>query len=152
MRDDNSMLVDCTMTTVPAGCAPYPVGAQWADPDVDQAATFMRRVAANRELAAMIGERGRASVAAEYSDERCASAIRSRLEEIWSAIDDGRIDLDRARSATKWTNVTPADRAVRVLTDAPQLRWNVPYRLPWPARLIRRSLHRLLRSSEGVSV
>jgi hypothetical protein len=42
MRPDTSYLVDYTLTGVPAGCDPYPAGVPWADPNLDQAAGFMR--------------------------------------------------------------------------------------------------------------
>src|SRR5205085_74667 len=41
----NSELVPYELVAVPPRCDPYPVGAHWAEPDVDAAAAAMRRVA-----------------------------------------------------------------------------------------------------------
>ena len=45
MSSETAYLVPWKPIPVPPGCDPYPVGALWADPDLDAAAQLMRQVA-----------------------------------------------------------------------------------------------------------
>ena len=51
MKPETSYLVDYSRGPCPPGCEPYPVTAAWADPDLDQAAAFMREVYERPEAA-----------------------------------------------------------------------------------------------------
>ncbi len=82
MNDRNSLLVDATLTTVPAGCAPYPEGATWGDPDVDQAAAYMRLVYRDQELANLLGSKAKADILHRHSREAAATWIANRLNVI----------------------------------------------------------------------
>jgi glycosyltransferase involved in cell wall biosynthesis len=62
MTTDTSYLVGWTDTTVPAGCDPYPAGAPWAEPDLEEAAQLMRDVVVHREEAEALGRRARTHV------------------------------------------------------------------------------------------
>ena len=44
MTDENSYLVPYSLVPIGAGVGPYPAGAVWADPDLDEAARMLRRV------------------------------------------------------------------------------------------------------------
>ena len=63
MTPDNSYLVDHTMTSVPPGSDPYPPTSSWADPDIDQAAAYMREVFDEPEAAAARGRRAADDIA-----------------------------------------------------------------------------------------
>ena len=67
---------------VPAGCAPYPAGARWADPDLGQAAGFMREVYERPEDAARRASRGRADILEHHSVKTSAAAVAARVDEI----------------------------------------------------------------------
>jgi glycosyltransferase involved in cell wall biosynthesis len=82
MTAENSFLVPCRPSTVPAGCAPYPEGDSWAEPDLDAAASIMRLVWENPGLAKDRGTRGRVDVLERCSPARTISFIRERLAEI----------------------------------------------------------------------
>ncbi len=82
MDASTAYLVPASMTSVPEGCGPYPVGAQWADPDLDEAARLMRVVAEQPDDAAAVGQRARQSVLANHSVERRAEFVRRRFDEI----------------------------------------------------------------------
>ena len=82
MTAENSFLVPSGVRSVPAGCAPYPEGDWWAEPDLDRAASLMRTVYENPALAKDRGERGRVDVLERYSPSRTVSFIRERLREI----------------------------------------------------------------------
>jgi glycosyltransferase involved in cell wall biosynthesis len=59
MDDSVSLLVDPHLVPVLHGQGIYPAGASWADPDLDQAAEWMRRLVADPALGAGIGARAR---------------------------------------------------------------------------------------------
>jgi glycosyltransferase involved in cell wall biosynthesis len=82
MTAENSYLVDFQVGAVPDGCAPYPKGAVWADPDVDHAARLMREVYDRPELAANRSQRGAADIRARHTTAASASAIAARIGEI----------------------------------------------------------------------
>jgi hypothetical protein len=82
MKSDTAYLVPWKPTSVPAGCDPYPVGAIWADPDLDAAALLMRHVALHREEATEKGRRGRQSVRDEHGIDQAVAFVRQRFEEV----------------------------------------------------------------------
>ena len=59
MTDDNSLLIDYELVNVEHGESVYPSTAKWADPDLDQAAAAMRRVAGDPPLATRLSKAGR---------------------------------------------------------------------------------------------
>lgn len=87
MDDDNSLLVDAVEASVPAGCEPYPEGALWADPDLDQAAAHMRRVYEDEALRARLGAAGRTRILERHDRAVTAAWIVERLGATWRARD-----------------------------------------------------------------
>lgn len=63
MDDDNSVLVDYTLVPVEHGEGVYPPDAVWADPDLDQAAAWMRKLVAEPDLGRRLGARARQHMA-----------------------------------------------------------------------------------------
>ena len=59
MNDDNSLLIDAELVNVDHGEGVYPPTARWADPDIDQAAAAMRRIAGDPALCARLAKAGR---------------------------------------------------------------------------------------------
>jgi len=59
MNDDNSLLIDAQLINVEHGEGVYPPTALWADPDLEQAAAAMRRIASDGELRARLARAGR---------------------------------------------------------------------------------------------
>jgi glycosyltransferase involved in cell wall biosynthesis len=88
MNDDNSFLVPFEYTTVPPGVPAYPAGARWAEPDVDDAAEIMRRLAGDPTLGVKVGARARRDVLERWSVDAVGRRMRARLEGVWS---DGRV-------------------------------------------------------------
>jgi len=82
MTSETAYLVPWRPISVPAGCDPYPVGATWADPDLDAAARLMRHVASHREEAADKGRRGRLAVENEHGMDRAVEFVGKRFEAI----------------------------------------------------------------------
>ena len=82
MTDDNSYLVRWDPAEVPPGADPYPPGSPWAEPDVEHAASLMRRVVDDPEEAARIGERAREDLAAGHGPEARAGRLRDLVDSI----------------------------------------------------------------------
>jgi glycosyltransferase involved in cell wall biosynthesis len=67
MDDDCAVLIDADQVPVRGGEGVYPPEARWADPDLDQAAAAMRRVATDRAFADRLREAGRNRMLAQPS-------------------------------------------------------------------------------------
>jgi glycosyltransferase involved in cell wall biosynthesis len=123
MDERNSLLVPYRITTIPGGCGPYPAGAEWAEPDLDAAATLMRRVYENQDWARRLGRQARESILASHGHHRTADFVATRLDEI------------RAERSAK------AGDPARALLPGASLLTSGRRR---PTRFARRMLHRLL--------
>ncbi len=67
MDDSCAALVDAGLVPVQHGEGVYPPSARWADPDLDQAADWMRRISDDSVLAARLGDAARARMQAQPS-------------------------------------------------------------------------------------
>jgi len=82
MPEGSACMVDCAL--VPVG-DDYPTDDReqlWADPDVDQAAVYLKRLKEDPAYYRQIAEKGKQVVRETLSMERCAEAIRKRMNEI----------------------------------------------------------------------
>jgi glycosyltransferase involved in cell wall biosynthesis len=75
MDDDCSLLVDARMVPVERGEGFFPPEASWADPDLDQAATHLRRLLADPDLARRLAAEGRARMERQPSFEQTGRTI-----------------------------------------------------------------------------
>lgn len=66
MNDDNSLLVDYTLTEVKKSFAAYQKGYLWAEPDVDMAAKYLLELSTNVELYATISTKAKESIRIQY--------------------------------------------------------------------------------------
>ena len=82
MTEQNSFLVDFDLVSVRDGEYLHGAGARWAAPRVEHAASQMREVFDNRQLASQRAELGKAFVRANHSAEAISKALLSRLEDI----------------------------------------------------------------------
>ena len=67
MNDDNSLLVDYELVGVQGGEGYFPDEAEWAEPDIEQAAAMMRRMTQEPDLRITLAEAGLASMRAQPS-------------------------------------------------------------------------------------
>jgi glycosyltransferase involved in cell wall biosynthesis len=88
MTEDNSYLVDYRIEHLTRDHGPYPAGFEWAEPDIAQAATIMRRVLEDQDGARRIGARAAADMATLRNPRVTGEAMRARLD----AIRAGRLD------------------------------------------------------------
>ena len=123
MHEGNSLLVPYRLSPIPEGCDPYPPGAEWAEPDLDEAARLMRSVWENPDAARRLGRRAQEDILRRHTPQRTAEFITRRLDEI---------RIERSAKAT--------DTRRAPLPGAPLLGTGRRY----PTRLARRLLHRLL--------
>jgi len=80
MNRENSCLVDYSLIPVkPEDYAYYEGGWMWADPDLDDAARYMRKLVNDPEYRQRIASRAAADIAAHYSQEVMGRAISKRL-------------------------------------------------------------------------
>jgi glycosyltransferase involved in cell wall biosynthesis len=82
MNTENSYLVAWTPTCVGEGVEHYPAGANWAEPDVDDAARLLSAAYRDPESARRRALRGRTDVEALLAPEVVGAQIRCRLEEL----------------------------------------------------------------------
>ena len=85
MTSENSCLVNYRLVPVGEGEYLHHVDQRWADPDVDHAATYMRRLADDREFAARVGAQAAIDIRDKLSPHTAAERIIHRLEELPSS-------------------------------------------------------------------
>ncbi|WP_154723479.1 DUF2142 domain-containing protein [Ilumatobacter coccineus] len=83
MDADSAALVDARLVPVTNGRGAYPDNATWADPDIDQAAEWMRRLATEHILRAEIVEAARERMRSQPDPDEIGAAM-------WAAIDGDR--------------------------------------------------------------
>jgi glycosyltransferase involved in cell wall biosynthesis len=86
MRTGNSLLVPGTRVRVGDGAEGYSPTASWMDPDISQAAQYMRYVYENEQDAREMGLRGQRDIVSSLTTERCGAIMKDRLEDIWSSL------------------------------------------------------------------
>ena len=61
---------------------PYDAVQHWAEPDIADAAAYLRRLWENRDHRETLARRGQETILTLYSPRRCGSAMRERLMEL----------------------------------------------------------------------
>ena len=84
MDAENSCLVGYSLVPVQEGEYPAWQGQRWAEPDIEQAAVYLRRLADDPTYARQIGERAQASVNRRLSAAASLAAVAARLADIRS--------------------------------------------------------------------
>ena len=80
--EETGFPVKAKLVTLDRNHGPYAKGQTWAEPDVDHAATHMRRVCHDAALRAKIGEAARKRIETLFSPEVVGNRYRRRLEAI----------------------------------------------------------------------
>ena len=78
----NSYPVNFELRSVGEGAAPYPPTAEWAEPDIEHAASLMRRVFEDREEAEKKGRRAAEDIRRDHSPEAAGRVMARRLVQI----------------------------------------------------------------------
>ncbi len=82
MTPSNSLLVDHRLVPIGPGAAPYPPEGEWAEPDVEHAATLMRGVFDDRRRAAALGRTAASEIRRTHSPDAAGALMLRRLESI----------------------------------------------------------------------
>ena len=82
MTPDNSIGIDYQLVKLGQDYGPYKADQYWAEPDIEQAAYWMKKIAGDSELARKIGMRGQETINSEFSPEAVGRIIKERLEQI----------------------------------------------------------------------
>jgi glycosyltransferase involved in cell wall biosynthesis len=82
MTRENSYLCSFEYRPIGPGSPPYPPTSRWAEPDLDEAMRFMRRVYENQAEASARGMRAAADMLTLHSPEVAGKAIRERIDAI----------------------------------------------------------------------
>jgi hypothetical protein len=69
----------------------YKKGSVWAEPDIDEAADYMRRVFGNRTEAETVGARGGEFIKKYYSQEAISDKYKGRLNKIMIDCEDNTL-------------------------------------------------------------
>ena len=80
MRPDNSCLVDAELVPIASHEYPDSVGARWAQPDIGQAAQWMRRLVFEEGLATRIGKRAEDDIRDLLSPSRVGGLLLAGLQ------------------------------------------------------------------------
>jgi glycosyltransferase involved in cell wall biosynthesis len=86
MTENNCIAIDYELVKLDRDYGPYKAGQHWAEPDLDQAAHWMKRIVAEPELARNIGLKGQETILSRFSPQAVGKIIKARLEEIRSGI------------------------------------------------------------------
>jgi len=78
-QNGNSCPVAYELVTLDRSYRHYQAGAQWAEPDIDHAAHFLRRPRRRCRLSAELGERARHTIATQFGAEAAGLRYRRRL-------------------------------------------------------------------------
>ena len=82
MPEGTACLVDCSMVPVGTAYRYEQEGVEWADPNVHQAAEYLKRLKEEPAYMEQIVKAGEKQIREQLSVEKCAEKIRERLDEI----------------------------------------------------------------------
>jgi len=80
MTRENSCPVRYELVRIAKDVGPYRAGQIWADPDVEHAAWYMKRLVEDREFYDRLGAAGQQTIRSEYSPAAIGQRYRRRLE------------------------------------------------------------------------
>ena len=82
VTDRNGCPVQAKLVTLEKNVGPYAKGQTWANPDVEHAAWWMRRLVAEPELREQLGAKARATIEERFAPAVIGARYRRRLEAI----------------------------------------------------------------------
>lgn len=82
MNKNNSCLVDYKLINIEGSYGPYTSGQQWAEPQIDQAAQFMKKIFNDKEFAMQIGNFGKKFIVNNNSPITIGRKYKNRLSSL----------------------------------------------------------------------
>lgn len=86
MTDDNCCPVPCKIIEIAESSDFYRKGWHWADPDIDQAAIFMKKLVEDPEYRKEIARKGKDTIRKEFSPHCIGEIASKRLHSIWKKL------------------------------------------------------------------
>jgi glycosyltransferase involved in cell wall biosynthesis len=83
MNSSNAYVVPGVHVEVGPGAEGYSPEAMWMEPNVSEAAKYMRYVYENQAEAVQKGLRGQADILRAFDVASCGAIMKGRLEQIW---------------------------------------------------------------------
>jgi SAM-dependent methyltransferase len=157
MSEENAYLVRHELVPIPDGCEPYPPGGQWAEPDIEDAARWMRHVYEHPEEALEKGRRARKDLLDRHAPSVRAELIGRRLLEIRQSRTapvppEGEEAASEPATAEQAAPQPPASQPAELEPSGPSTHDRAYFRSmefpgnPWDATIRFRPLLPLLRS------
>lgn len=82
MTPDNSIAIDYELVKLGQDYGPYKAHQSWAEPDVEQAAQWMKKLASDPSLGLRLGHAAQQTIQTQFSPERVGKLISDRLKAI----------------------------------------------------------------------
>jgi glycosyltransferase involved in cell wall biosynthesis len=82
MNKENSYLVDVTLKNVIENVGPYSENQRWAEPNLKQATTFMKKIVENQSHAREIGRSAKKTIQLHYSPMEISKLYRARFSQL----------------------------------------------------------------------
>lgn len=88
MNSDVSCMVDYKLITIEQDMPPFKAGNRWAEPDIGQAAEYMKKLYKNKEFYQKTAENAKTYIKEELSMKRVSDRMEKRLEEIYRGLEE----------------------------------------------------------------
>ena len=82
MNKETACMVDCRIVTLEKILPPYKRGSRWAEPDLEQAAGYMKRLAEDKRYYKKIADEAYRYVSDVLGMQNISSKMKIRLQEI----------------------------------------------------------------------
>lgn len=82
MNKEMACMVDCELITIEKDMPPFKAGNRWADPDINQAAEYMKKLYEDKEFYEKLSCDAKAYVEKKFGKEEISAKIDKRIEEI----------------------------------------------------------------------
>jgi hypothetical protein len=82
MTDDNCCPVDYKVIEIDKDYGPYKKGNHWAEPSVDHAAMYMKKLVEDRNYYNAVAENGRNTIKEKFSPQAICDIAKARLHEL----------------------------------------------------------------------
>ena len=80
--DETALLVDYKLIPVEQGDYPYANGEMWAEPDIEQAGDYMRKLVKDKNFACSIVKKGQELIRTSFSIKSLSEIYKNRLDAI----------------------------------------------------------------------
>ncbi|MGE7906613.1 glycosyltransferase [Peribacillus sp. NPDC094092] len=81
MNENNSCLVDFTLKNIDGNYGPYTTDQKWAEPHIDRAAYFMKKVVDDKSFTSRIGMLAKRTIKLKYSPQFIGGIYKTRLNQ-----------------------------------------------------------------------